>query len=132
MGVFRFPGGKLAYVHASWTEWAEYMYAEVYGTDGFLRIDCRQPVCELVVGARDGKSETLDFSEMPQISFAAEVDDFVTAVLEGRQPTPSGFDGMRAVQMAHGVYRSARTGHAQPLWGPREQQLLSALKEGGS
>ncbi len=42
MGIFKFANGRLASLHSSWTEWAEYMYVEIYGKQGYIRIDNRQ------------------------------------------------------------------------------------------
>ena len=54
MGVFRFAGGALASLHSSWTEWNEYMYLEIYGKEGYLRVDDRQPQCLTTLGRKDG------------------------------------------------------------------------------
>lgn len=126
MGVFKFANGKLASLHSSWTEWAEYMYVEIYGKEGYLRIDNRQPSCLTIHGRKDGPLEVFDFSKEPPQSYALEFDDFVKAIRGKRQPQPSGLDGLRAVQMAHGVYESARSGRSIPLWGEREKKLFEA------
>lgn len=126
MGIYKFAGGTLASLHSSWTEWNEYMYLEIYGKEGYLRIDSRQPHCLTVLGRRNGNQEVFDFSSQPPQSYQLEFDDFVRAVRANRQPLPSGFDGLRAVQMAHGVYDSSRSGRSVPLWGDSEEDLLKA------
>jgi len=126
MGIFRFAGGALASLHSSWTEWNEYMYLEIYGKEGYLQVDGRQPHCLAVLGRRSGGREVFDFSSQPPRSYQLEFDDFVRAVQTSRQPLPSGFDGLRAVQMAHAVYDSSRSGRSVPLWGDSEQDLLKA------
>ncbi len=128
MGVFRFTDGKLAFLHSSWTEWAEYMYLEVYGQGGYIRIDNRQPACLTIHGKSDGSREVFDFSNEPPQSYSLEFDDFVKAIRCNRQPLPSGFDGLRAVQMAWGVYESSRSGRSIPIWGDQEEKLLAAHK----
>ncbi|MBC7232369.1 MAG: Gfo/Idh/MocA family oxidoreductase [Chloroflexi bacterium] len=109
-GIFETVDGKIAFVHASWTEWAGYMYMEIYGSEGYIRIDNRGKACKTILGKREGGEKVFDFSSLPPTSYWDELDDYIRALREGRQPLPSGFDGLRAVQMAWGVYESARTG----------------------
>jgi predicted dehydrogenase len=128
VGVFRSHRGKLALVHSSWTEWAGYFYMEVYGSDGFLRIDCRKAACTLTVGTTKGEMTVQDFSSLPPSSYQDEVRAFVTSLQEGRQPYPSGFDGLRAVQMAHGVYDAGRTGSKSSLWTEDDRALSERVQ----
>ena len=109
-GIFEMEGGRTATVQASWTEWAGYMYMEVYGADGFIRIDNRGTTCMTVLGRREGGVTVFDYSEDKISSYAREWDDYARALLDGRQPLPSGRDGLRAVEMAAAVYESARAG----------------------
>jgi predicted dehydrogenase len=109
-GIFETVDGKIAMIHASWTEWAGYMYMEIYGSEGYIRIDNRGRTCKTVLGKRGGREEVFDFSSLPPSSYEEEFKHYVDAILRGEQPLPSGYDGLRAVQMAWGVYESARTG----------------------
>jgi UDP-N-acetylglucosamine 3-dehydrogenase len=109
-GIFETVDGKTAMIHASWTEWAGYMYMEIYGSEGYIRIDNRGRTCKTVLGKRGGREEVFDFSSLPLSSYEEEFKHYVDAILRGEQPLPSGYDGLRAVQMAWGVYESARTG----------------------
>jgi len=113
-GIFEMAGGT-ATIQASWTEWAGYMYMEVYGKEGFVRIDNRGANCRTTLGDRSGKEEVFDFSAEPADSYQREMDEYVSAIHAGRQPIPSGSDGMRAVEMAWSVYESARTGRRVAL-----------------
>jgi len=109
-GIFETVDGKTAMIHASWTEWAGYMYMEIYGSEGYVQIDNRGRTCKTVLGRRGGGEEVFDFSSLPPSSYEKEFKHYVDAILRGEQPLPSGYDGLRAVQMAWGVYESARTG----------------------
>jgi len=109
-GIFETVDGKTAVIHASWTEWAGYMYMEIYGIEGYIRIDNRGRSCKTILGDRKGEEEEFDFSSLPANSYQVEFDNYVRAILQGEQPLPSGYDGLRAVQMAWGVYESAQTG----------------------
>ncbi len=110
LGIFKTRDGKLAFIQSSWVEWADYMYMEVYGKNGFLRIDNRNPSCHLTLGRVDGTHELLDYSHIPANSYTLELEDYVQAIRDGKQPVPSGYDGMRVVQMVHAVYESSRSG----------------------
>jgi predicted dehydrogenase len=110
MALFRFSNGKMAFLQSSWTEWAGYMYLEIYGTQGTLRIDNRGQSCITTLSNREGKNNVFDYSQEPPKSYVLEFDDYIKAIINNKQPLPSGFDGLRAVQMAHAVYQSARLG----------------------
>lgn len=129
MGIFKFDGGRLASLHSSWTEWAEYMYVEVYGEQGFIRIDNRVPACVAVHGRKDGPPEVFDFTREPPQSYALEFADFVSCVHDRRKPQPSGYDGYRAVQMAHAVYESSRLGRSVSLWEDADRRLFEAQSQ---
>ena len=115
VGIYETADGKLALIHAAWTEWAGYMYMDVYGTEGYIRIDNRGRACKTILGDRDGREEEFDFSSFPPNSYTVEFANYVRALLQGEQPLPSGYDGLRAVQMAWSVYESARTGRRVEL-----------------
>lgn len=128
MGIFTFDGKMQAFVHASWTEWAEYMYLEVYGSKGYLRVDNRGKTCTTICGRQDGTQQVFDYSEVPPRSHDLEFEDFVRSVRNATQPRPDGFDGLRAVQMAYAVYESSRSGRRVEVWGRQEEELLEQLR----
>ena len=110
MGIFKFNGGKLASIQATWMEWADYTYIEIYGKDGYIRIDCRMPNNSTTVGTRDGHKEVFDYTLEKSISYETEFNSFISAILNQTQPQPSGYDGQRSVQMAHALYKSSKLG----------------------
>lgn len=108
-GFFKTIDGKIAFIQSSWTEWSGYMYFEVYGTEGYIFVDNR--FCnKTIYGQKNGKSQVFDFSLQPPQSYDLEIKDFINAIKENRQPLPSGFDGLRVIQMVHAVYESAKKG----------------------
>lgn len=109
-GLFEFEGGKHAFLQSSWTEWDDYMYLEIYGSDGYLRIDNRMPHSRLIHGDRDGEQYVYDYSRLPPTSYDNEMDNYIQTIKHGFDPVPSGFDGLRAVEMAYGIYESAESG----------------------
>jgi len=128
MGIFEFKSGKLAFIQSSWTEWADYMYMEIYGSGGYIRIDNRSPECKVVYARKDGPQQIFDYSREPPQSYVLELDEYVDAMRNKQQPLPSGFDGLRTVQMAYGVYDSSRLGRKVPIWGKEEEELSQAFQ----
>jgi len=128
LSVFKTVDGKLAYVQSSWVDWAGYMYMEIYGADGYVRVDSRENACVTILGKKDGSKHVFDYSDQPPVSYRLELQYFVDCIRAGKQPYPSGFDGLRAVQMAHGIYESSRTGRRVRLYGPDEERLKALYK----
>lgn len=123
VGVFRDREGRLASVQSSWNEWAGYSEFAAYGTRGYLKLSCRESAATLERGGLDGRTELRDYSRLPRRSVEAEVAAYVLALREGRRPRPDGYDGLRCVRMAFGVYESSRSGAAVSLWGPEDEEL---------
>ncbi len=128
LGIFRTLEGKLAFVQSSWFEWADYMYMELYGSEGYLRIDNRNPLCQLTLGDREGAKEVFDYSLLASQSYGLELEDFIQAIREGKQPVPSGYDGMRVVQMAFGVYESSKSSRSVGLFEQEGESSSGAMR----
>jgi predicted dehydrogenase len=109
-GIFQTAAGRTICIQASWTEWNGYMFLEIYGADGYLRVDSRGKSCSVALGRRGAAEELFDYGHLPPTSYDAEMQDLLAALRAGRAPEPTGVDGLRAVEMAHGVYQAARTG----------------------
>jgi len=108
-GLFKTREGKIAFIQASWTQWFGYMYMEIYGTEGYIFVDCR--FCnKTIYGLKDQLVQVFDFSFQPQQSYDLEIRHFIKSIKEGKQPLPSGYDGMRVVQMTHAIYESSKSG----------------------
>lgn len=117
VGLFTTKEGKMALIQSSWTEWCGYLYMEIYGTKGYLHINNRTDLntSKLTFGDKGGISETFDFSNEPPRSYELELRDYINAIKEGRQPTATGYDGMKAVQMVEAVYKSSKLGQKVEL-----------------
>jgi len=123
LGVFKTLNGKLAFIQSSWFEWAGYIYMEVYGTDGYIRIDNRDQTCKTILGKKDGSKRIFDYSLQPPVSYNLELKHLIESIQGAKQPLPSGYDGLRAVQMAWGVYESSRTGKKVTIYKEQEKAL---------
>jgi predicted dehydrogenase len=88
--------------------------SEIYGDKGMLRLRTRQ-WAEL---SSDNASEHVDTEDVskrlgPHYNFARQAQSFIAAVCDQREPFVSGEDGLKALEVAHAIYRSAET--SQPV-----------------
>ncbi|MDP8924265.1 MAG: Gfo/Idh/MocA family oxidoreductase [Chloroflexota bacterium] len=126
LATFRARGGVHVTLTSTWIEWPGYVVTvELYGAEGYLR--AHYPPLKLVHKQRSGRARTAWFPlaqvkeklfsyRWPGIrAFQADFEEFAAAVRDGRDPSPSGVDGLRAVEMAYGVYRSAEARTEVPL-----------------
>jgi len=79
---------------------------EILGRDGTISIDClKQPIAYTSDLGTGSDVETYGVRARTRL-----VDDFVTAVREGRDPAVTPLDGLRASRVLEATYESARTG----------------------
>ncbi len=129
LALFEFEEEKYASIQSSWTEWSEYMYLEIYGTEGYIRINERNPISKVTYGEKNGTEKTFDFSRKPYQSYELELQEYVRSLKKETHPKPNVLDGLRAVQMAHGVYKSEKEGKKVNLWGKEEKKLAKKFKK---
>src|SRR5262249_23645279 len=111
MSTFRFANGVLAQVNVN--EKAPHPYNDfvIHGTKGRITgrgLTRSRAGGELHVLNGDGKSRTAEFPSTN--AHAASVAAFSKALLEGHDPSPSGIDGQRRVQLTDAMARSAWDG----------------------
>jgi predicted dehydrogenase len=126
--VLTFPGDRLATFVTSFgaAKTSEY---RVVGTKGTVRAD---PAYELAKGLelhfeRDGKKRAIKYSKRDQ--FAPELIHFSECILTGRDPEPSGEEGLADVRVIRALYKSARTGRPVRLEPKREAARPSPRRE---
>lgn len=118
--------GRLASLHTSWTQWRNRFDFEVYGRDGFLRVEGlggSYGTERLTLGRRRPQSgppeeTTWEFPD-PDPSWHAEWAEFTAAIREGRRPIGDGEDGLQAMRLIDAIYTSARTGAVAQVGGQR-------------
>lgn len=124
MAILSTQTGVPVFLHASWTEWRGYSYFEIYGSEGSVEIDNRNPASRTVFRPRSGgQEEVYDYSSEPPTSYVDELHDYLSCMEAGRSAAPTGYDGLRAVQLAWAVYESARTGARVATFGSEEEAL---------
>jgi 1,5-anhydro-D-fructose reductase (1,5-anhydro-D-mannitol-forming) len=110
MVLMRFASGALAYANGNQLTAMPLNDIVIHGTKG--RIDGRgitrnwkegEMRVVTTAGERSGKYQTYDCYDRLIAAFS-------TAILDGRDPDPSGVDGMRCVQITDAIQKSAREG----------------------
>lgn len=128
-GVWKFPGcedngfaivrgvnGKLASVHASWTEWTGYKFrVEIYGSRGCIRASCFPMITEVVWASETGGKPNRKRHLFPYVhlmehlrsyrwvvveSFVKEIEAFEDAVNGKPGALASGQDGLYTIEVA--------------------------------
>jgi predicted dehydrogenase len=120
--LMRTPEGRVAEFHTSWTQWKNRFSFEVFGTEGYARVEGlggSYGLESLTLGRRRPESgppreERFEFPG-PDPSWQLEWREFVSAIREARQPLAHGEDGLRSMQLIAAIYESARTGQAVTL-----------------
>jgi myo-inositol 2-dehydrogenase/D-chiro-inositol 1-dehydrogenase len=116
--VLRLPGGALVQIDsARRTGYGYDERIEVFGSDGMVEAR-RQPtgfVSRYTAGSvmRDGLHA--GWFERVRPTYAAALDHFVTCLAEGRPPTPSLQDGLKAQAVAEAATRSLASGRTEPV-----------------
>jgi predicted dehydrogenase len=113
--LFETPAGQLAQLHVSWTQWINVLEIEIFGRDGYLRLDGRDghygPQL-LTCGKRQPKhsrpvEEVFSFSKTDD-SWSREWLEFVKLVRNGEGLLTAAEEGLRTQQLVEAAYRSAR------------------------
>jgi glucose-fructose oxidoreductase len=127
--ILRFPGERLASFTCSFGA-ADTASYHLVGTEGDLRLDSAYEYAEgmkMTVTTR-GRKQERSFAKQDQ--FAPELLHFSDCVLEGREPAPSGREGLADVRIIQALYESARRGRPVSLAGfdpgarPEPQQQI--------
>ena len=120
--------GNIAQLQASWSEWRGYrFFIEIYGTRGCVRASYPPMLAQATWSDKPGgpmrrkrflfpafqikeRLKTYRFTVVG--SFVEEFKSFVRAAAGQNTSAATGFDGLRAVEIAHAVYRSSADGQS--------------------
>lgn len=111
--LLKHSSGAISSLHASWSQWMPTYLLEIEGTEGYVRIEG--------LGKKYGGTERVyygkrreDFSapqeQMIECDTNADrsldraLDEFVTAIQTGREPKPSGEDGIAVLKIVEKIY----------------------------
>lgn len=113
------PGGQVASLHTSWTMWKNRFSFEVFGRDGYARIDGlggTYGVEALTVGRRGTEGgvpeETATTYEQPDQSWEADWRDLITSIEGRRDPEVDADAGLAVMRLVDEVYARAKSGVA--------------------
>ncbi|WP_395622136.1 Gfo/Idh/MocA family protein [Sphingomonas daechungensis] len=128
MALLKSEDGVAASIEASWDEWKGYRFhIEAYGDRGMAKAYYAPMFATVIRMDKPGGSKSVERKFYPESiirekfrgwqstviqAFVEEFDDFAAAAAgqQGSGRIAMGADGMRAVQIAHAVYDSSRTG----------------------
>jgi predicted dehydrogenase len=124
--LFRTSSGKTAQIHTSWTGWNGYRFwVEAVCERGYVKASYPPmsvewgEVTEPGARARRRRKWFPLFQLKERLrgwqwtivrSFKQELGDFAAGIRSGHEVPATGEDGLRAMQMAHAIYRSSREG----------------------
>jgi predicted dehydrogenase len=105
--------GQTAQIHISWTQWVNIFELELFGADGFLRLEGRDSHYgpqRLVWGKRQpdhSRPEHVIFDfPVSDNSWDLEWQEFCSAIEQRREPVGNASDGLRAQQLVEAAYHS--------------------------
>jgi predicted dehydrogenase len=112
-GILKTENGVTASFHVSWTNWKNLFSFEIFGTEGYLKIEglggSYGPE-SLEAGKRKkegGKPDIHTINYGPEdISWKEEWKEFKSACLAKREPLGSGYDGLKANEVIEALYLS--------------------------
>jgi predicted dehydrogenase len=111
--LLRTESGCVAQLHASWTNWRNTFTFEVFGETGYLAVSGLggnygpERLCfssRRALGARP-EEEWFEFPDEDH-SLELEWSDFLRCVAEGREPSSSGRQAWRTLQLVQAIYDS--------------------------
>lgn len=112
--LLRTKTGRIASIHASWTQWKNLFSFEVFGSDGYVVVEGlggNYGNERLVFGKRDFTKpfteEVVEFRG-DDGSWLEEWKEFVACINEDREPSGNGYDGLAAMRLVNAAYESER------------------------
>jgi predicted dehydrogenase len=117
--------GQVANLHTSWTMWKNRFSFEVFGRDGYARVDGlggSYGLETLTVGSKTTEgtapAETVMKFERPDESWEGDWRDLIISIEQQRDPEVGADDGLAVMRLVHEVYsRAAKTSPAD-MWTP--------------
>jgi len=113
--ILKTDTGLTASLQVSWTNWKNIFSFEVFGTDGYIRVEglggsYGPETLEIGKRRKEGgrpDTETIEFP-VQDISWRNEWQEFKSAIEEHRQPVGNGLDGIRANAVVEALYQSQK------------------------
>ncbi|HNS80358.1 MAG TPA: Gfo/Idh/MocA family oxidoreductase [Kiritimatiellia bacterium] len=123
MALFRTDSGATASLHTTLTEWQNQFSFEVFGEDGYLKVEGLGSSYgneRLIAGRRDFDApfqDTVTHYRGGDISWREEWREFLAAIREKREPIGNGQDGLMAMRIALTAYEAELQKRVLPVKG---------------
>jgi predicted dehydrogenase len=113
--LFQTPAGQLAQLHLSWTQWINVLEIEIFGRDGYLRLEGRDGHYgpqRLTWGKRQPNhgrpaEEVFTFTGTDD-SWGREWQEFFELIRTGEGSMAAAEEGLRTQELVEALYQSAR------------------------
>jgi len=118
--TLRFAGGVRGEVLVSQRVATYFDYVEVMGSAGRVRAEwptMMLHVHSLALPEYDSPTAIRVVGDSHKPMYVAELAEFLSAIREGREPSPSGDEGLKTLAVLDAVFESARTGQPVDLGG---------------
>ncbi len=106
--------GQIAQLHVSWTQWKNILEIEIYGHDGYLRLEGRDGHYgpqSLTLGKRQAShgrpAEQVFTFEQEESSWDREWHEFVHMIADGTDCSDAALQGLQTQRLVDAAYRSA-------------------------
>lgn len=111
--LFSWKDGKVAQLHASWTQWKNRFEFEIYGTKGSLEVRGLGGSYGVETGTQNLRrisggtpATTIKRYQEKDLSWKREWDDFVQAILKKKKYFGTPKEGLAAMRMIDSIYRA--------------------------
>ena len=110
-GVFLTGDGRMAKINSSWRQLSGYFHFELNGEKGYITVDGRFDAhgSDQIFWRTLSEGEeihTVDFSQSKHNSQMLEIQEVIEDIRSGKQPRPSGRDGLSIMRMVETIYAS--------------------------
>lgn len=119
VAVLRFDDGTLGTFETAWRTDPESITMQIVGDEGVIYVDKIEGTIRVEFADDSG---VLDVPVPDRSKYGGPITHFVQSVLEDTEPTVTGADGRRALEVVMGIYRSSESGAAVELPLPREAE----------
>lgn len=118
--TLRFKSGAIAHVEGVWRDLGGFFYGyEIAGDGGLLTFDSRTttPINAVAFEQSSGERPRVAIPENPTLEspYQKEIRHFIECLVEGKEPSVTGEDGYRAMEVALAALKSAETGEPVTL-----------------
>lgn len=117
VAVLRFADGTLGTFETAWRTDPASITMQIVGEEGVVYVDKIEGTIRVEFADDSG---VLEVPVPEESKYGGPIAHFVDSVLAGTEPTVTGADGRRALEVVMGVYRSSERGGAVELPLPRE------------